>query len=284
MSSRFEVRRAPQLARVALTVARRATVDRIPRPTHLQGGGWMVTWADAAGLAVRSGLFEPGESRFVRRFLAPGMVAVDIGAHGGFYSVLARRRVGPSGVVVAFEPSPREQRRLKLNLGLNRFGDVRVVSSAVGEERGETDFYVVHGVETGFGGRRRPEVEGRIERLTVPLTTLDVALDRLGIGSVDLLKVDVEGGELAVFQGAAKLLGAVPRPVILCEISDDRSAPWGHGGRAVHDHLGRLGFRWFRVEPFGSLIESAVSETFHANLVAVPEERLEAVAELVHGE
>jgi FkbM family methyltransferase len=244
----------------------------------------MVTWPDAAGLAVRRGLLEPGEARFVRRFLAPGMVVVDVGAHGGFYSILARRRVGPTGFVVAFEPSPREQRRLKLNLAVNRFGDVHLVRSAVGEECGETDFYVVHGVETGFGGRQRPEVAGRIERLAVPLTTLDAALDLLGVAAVDLLKVDVEGGELAVLRGSARLLGTAPRPMVLCELSDARSAPWGHGGRAVYEHLAHLGFRWFNVEPSGSLTESALSETFHANLVAVPEERLEGVAELVHGE
>ena len=108
-------------------------------------------WARRSGGGV-----EPEETAFVERFLTPGMV-VDVGAHGGFYSVLARNKVGPSGTVIAFEPSPRERRRLALNLRLNRFRDVRVVPSAVGETSGETDFYVVHGVETGFGGRRQPD-------------------------------------------------------------------------------------------------------------------------------
>ena len=228
-------------------------------------------------------MFEPGETAFVERFLTPGMVVVDVGAHGGFYSVLARNKVGPSGTVIAFEPSPRERRRLALNLRLNRFRDVRVVPSAVGETSGETDFYVVHGVETGFGGRRQPDVAGRVEQISVPLTTLDATLEWLGVSVVDLLKIDVEGGELAVFDGAPTLLGTRPRPVVLCELSDERSVAWGHRGRAVHDRLAQLGFRWFTVELSGALVEAAPSDTFHANLVAVPAERRAIVSELEHG-
>lgn len=282
MTRRSRLQRLPHLAGLTLKRVGDATVARIPRPVHIHGGGWMVTWADAAGVAVRKAQFEPGEAIFVERFLQPGMVAVDIGAHGGFYTILARRKVGPSGRVVSFEPSPRERRRLGLNLMLNQFGDVTVLPWAVGERATETDFYIVQGLETGFGGRHRPAVRGRIKFLRVPLRTLDGSLAELNISAVDLVKVDVEGGELAVFSGAPELLSRHPRPIILCEVSDERSLSWGHDGRAVHDYLATRGFRWFTVEATGALVELKRVEKFHANLVAVPAERRTDIAELVH--
>jgi FkbM family methyltransferase len=242
----------------------------------------MITWGDAAGLAVRRSDFEPGEALFVEAYLLPGMTIVDVGAHGGFYTLLGRRIVGRSGSVIAFEPSPRERRRLRLNLRANRFSDVRVVPYAVGDQIGETDFYVVHGLETGFGGRHRPSVPGRIESLRVEQTTLDAGLAALAVEAVDLLKLDVEGGELDVFQGAPSLLSRVPRPVVLCEISEERSASWGHRGRDVHEHLARLGYRWFATTLDGGLAEIEADD-FHGNYVAVPAERMEAVQRLLRG-
>jgi FkbM family methyltransferase len=239
----------------------------------------MMTWRDASGLAVREHRFEPAEEAFVERFLQPGMTVVDAGAHGGFYSLLARRIVGSGGRVIAFEPSPRDRRRLALNLRLNRFLDVRVIPAALGESEGETDFYVVHGLETGFGGRRRPHVAGRIRTIRVPLTTLDHSLERAGIVAVDLVKIDVEGGELAVLRGAERLLGNPRRPVILCEISDERSAAWGHRGRDVYDHLAAIGYAWFAVQDRGRLIHQPAAEAFHGNFVAVPPERVDMQGE-----
>ena len=281
MNRVVDTSRVARRMRAVAAVGSAATIGRVPRPARIQGGGWMITWPDAAGLAVRRHSFESGEARFAERLLAPGMTFVDVGAHGGFYSILARRRVGPSGDVIAFEPSERERRRLELNLRLNRFRDVRVVPSAVGEAEGETDFFVVHGIETGFSGRRRPDIGGRIEATSVPLTTLDSALTKLGVQVVDLLKIDVEGGELAVFIGAASLLERRPRPVVLCELSDARSSMWGYSGRAAYDHIVELDYRWFAVEVSGLLVPSTPSETYHANLVAVPSERMQTLAELV---
>jgi len=269
-----------------LVAAYRLTIEplvaRVPRPARTSGG-WMVAWGDATGRAIRERRFEPDETAFVRRFLRPGMKVADVGAHGGFYTLLARAQVGSAGQVVAFEPSPRELRRLRTNLRLNRIDDVAVVSTALGEREGETEYYVVHGVETGFGGRRAPDVRGRIEQLTVGLTTLDAALARLGVGALDLVKVDVEGGELDVFRGAISTLTARPRPLVLCEISDARSAAWGHEGGEVHAFLAELGFDWYEFARDGSLVARDGGGAFHGNFVAVPSERRDAVREVLRG-
>jgi FkbM family methyltransferase len=241
----------------------------------------MLTWPDATGIAVRRRDFELGEAAFVSRYLRPRMVVLDVGAHGGFYTLLARRLVGADGSVIAFEPSRRERRRLHVNLWLNRFANVTVVPTAIGEEQGEAEFYIVHGYETGFSGRKRPNVAGRIEMLTVPLSTLDASRRDLGIRDVDLIKIDVEGGELAVLRGASRLLSTPPRPVVVCEISDERAKPWGHTGRAVYDYLTERGFDWFTADLAGALWPAQATERYHGNFVAIPSERKTALHGLV---
>ena len=103
----------------------------VPLPTRLPWGYLWLAYNDVCGDAIFIGsFFEEAERRFVDRFLRPGMVVLDLGAHHGFYTLLASRKVGPKGRVIAFEPSPRERRRLIWHLRLNRVSNVVVESFA----------------------------------------------------------------------------------------------------------------------------------------------------------
>ena len=68
-----------------------------PLPTRLPWGGWWLAYNDVCGDAIFTGNFEEAERQFVERFLKPGMVVLDIGAHHGFYTLLASRKVGQKG-------------------------------------------------------------------------------------------------------------------------------------------------------------------------------------------
>ena len=76
-----------------------------------------------------------GDLRFLWRNLKPGNVFLDIGAHHGIYSIVAAKRLGSNSTVVAFEPSSREYRRLRLHLQLNRLHLVRAEPLALGSAR-----------------------------------------------------------------------------------------------------------------------------------------------------
>jgi len=86
---------------------------------------------DVCSDAIFTDSFEKAEIHFVENFLKEGMTVLDIGAHHGFYTILASKKVGPSGRVIAFEPSPRERRRLLLHLKLNQCSNVKVEPSYV---------------------------------------------------------------------------------------------------------------------------------------------------------
>lgn len=254
-------------------------LPEIPLPVHLPFGAWWLASNDVCGDAIFSGDFEEPERRFVASWLRPGMTVVDIGAHHGFYTLLASRKVGPKGRVLAFEPSPREHTKLIRHLKINRCKNVSVHSCALGSVDGEADLFVVEGRETGCNSLRPPNVSDRTKVVCVRIMRLDGLLKNLGVENVDFMKVDAEGAELEVLKGAVELLARRPRPVIICEAQDIRTEPWGYRAGEILAFLSGLGYGWFVPLPKGTLEPLALTGDFvNGNFVAVPEERLEHVA------
>src|SRR5260370_40944105 len=105
-------------------------------------------------------------------------------------------------------------KRLKWILLLNRYKNVQVENIALGNCEGEGEFFVATGGSEGFSGLRSPQVGGPVRSIRVKLTTLDSYLQRQSLRSVDVIKVDVEGGGLDFFRGAQNLLRQ-PLPALL---------------------------------------------------------------------
>jgi FkbM family methyltransferase len=245
----------------------------IPVPVRLPLGAWFLVRSDYMGGALTYGGFELAERAFVSRFLRPGMTVLDIGAHHGLYTLLASKAVGPSGQVIAFEPSPRERKALSLNARLNRCKNVLIQELALGNEEGETGLHVVDHLETGCNSLRRPALPGSTSLVSVRVMSLDQWLAAHDLHSVDFIKLDVEGGELSVLQGAQKLLERRPRPVVLAEVQDIRTKPWGYRAGEIINYLSAKSYRWFSLSADGSLAPLAgFAETFDSNFVACPEE------------
>lgn len=125
--------------------------------------------------------------------IAPNAVVYDIGAHAGYYTLAAARRARQ---VLAFEPNPANQEALRFHLARNRLDNVVVYPAAVGAAPGTAQF---SSAGDGYRGRL-----GAGE-LTVKVEALD-ALIEAGAPAPDLVKMDVEGAELAALDGAAALL------------------------------------------------------------------------------
>lgn len=245
-------------------------------PTRLPFGDWWIAYNDRHGDAILAGCYENVERNFVGEFLRPEMTVLDIGAHQGLYTLLAARKVGPAGRVVAFEPSPRERQRLDLNVRLNRCANVRVEKIALGSSDGEADLFLVDGPQTGCNSLRPPNVMEPTKVLRVPVKTLDSCLNLRRIQRVDFIKMDVEGGEWEVLKGAVNLLERRPRPVILCEVQEVRTQPWGYRAKEVIEFLGCRQFSWFCLAPNGKPEALDIrQEEFDGNFLAVPQERLE---------
>jgi FkbM family methyltransferase len=251
----------------------RRFLPNMPIPLRLPFGAWFVARGDYLGSALTYDGFELAERAFVQRFLRPGMTVLDIGAHHGLYTLLASKLVGPGGKVIAFEPSPRERRALRLNVGMNRCKNVLIQEPALGNEVGETRLHVVDHLETGCNSLRPPALSGSTSLIPVRLTSLDHWLTEHNFESVHFIKLDVEGGELAVLQGAQALLQRRPRPIILAEVQEVRTQPWCYPAKEIIHHLSHRGYKWFSLSTDGSVEPlDTFAEKFDGNFVACPEE------------
>ncbi len=256
----------------------RSLVTRRPPPLKLPFGATWVLEHSALDAMLAEGAFETVEMRFVENFLKPGMTVIDIGAHHGFYTLLASKQVGAAGKVYAFEPSPRERKRLKRHLRLNKCANVQIEGLALGSENGEADLFVVEGAEDYCNSLRAPMVEAETRKIAVTVTTLDDYLSRNAIPRVDFIKLDVEGAELGVLRGAEKLLSKAPRPVLLVEVYDIRTAPWGYAAKDIVGFLAGMGYQWYRLLERGAVetIDARLA-SYDTNLIAVPPERIPQV-------
>lgn len=95
----------------------------------------------------------------------------------------------------------------------------------------------------------------------VAVRRLDEELHRLGIVHVDFIKLDVEGAELGVLQGAAALFSGPSRPAILAEVQDLRTHPWGYAAREILRFMVRKDYRWFALDAEGNLFPVSTRRT-----------------------
>ncbi|HEY2548197.1 MAG TPA: FkbM family methyltransferase [Candidatus Acidoferrum sp.] len=245
-------------------------------PLRLPFGAWWLAEKGALDHELMYEGFEETELHFVQRLLRPGMTVLDIGAHHGLYTLLASRRVGRRGRVIAFEPSPRECRRLAKHLRVNRCANVEVEACAVGDASGEADLFQVDGFRDWGNSLRPPAVPEPTLTVRVAVRRLDDVLEERGIARVDFIKLDAEGGELAVLEGGRRLLQTAPRPAILAEVEDLRTLQWGYKAREIVQLLARWDYRWFALSEAGSLYPiSPDQESYDGNFVALPDERAE---------
>jgi FkbM family methyltransferase len=145
------------------------------------------------------GSFELEKQQRLRDRLRKGMTVFDIGAHVGFYTLLMSRAVGDSGKVFAFEPWPANITDCLAHVRMNRMANVVVVPAAVGNTHGLASFASGQSSSTG-------KIADSDTAVRVACLTLDDLLvtDRFPVP--DVIKIDVEGAESQVLEGARKLL------------------------------------------------------------------------------
>jgi FkbM family methyltransferase len=215
-----------------------------------------------------------GELRFLWKYLRPGMTFLDVGAFHGIYSIIAAMRLGAEGRVVAFEPSPRDRRRLQLHLRCNKLRSVIVEHFAVAAGNGVASLVTVLDGYTNMSSLRPPAIDYRVKQVPVRTISLDDYLAGNKIDKVDLIKVDAEGGEIEIFKGADSLLSRL-RPVVICEVLDKVTRPWGYPAREIVGCLRAYDYEWFDIFPDGVVLPHRPRNEYPEvkNYLAVPREK-----------
>jgi FkbM family methyltransferase len=222
------------------------------------------------GRVLLVGEYEPDTSAALRQFATTGAFAIDVGANQGWLSVLIGRAVGADGQVWAFEPTPPIVPALHDNLRRNPDVRARVFETALGDEQGELTINVFAGLPSAHASA---STLGRSDATsyTVPVTTLDALRSEMP-ALPSLIKIDVEGAELAVLRGAQGVLEQAAEAVIVLEVNHETSAAFGYRPADILAELERhRPYRIFRAGQFGLEPEPDPDQAPHgATWVCVP--------------
>ena len=166
-------------------------------------------------------------------WLRPGMTVYDVGANVGFITVIAASLVGKRGSVCGFEPVPVLADQAVHNASLNQFRQVHIHRVALSDQDGEAVFQVSKNLTMGRLVNRESHEPDAANELVVRKRKLDTLVAAEGLPAPDLVKIDVEGAEAAVLDGAAEILQRT-RPALLIELHSTN--------RAVAERLENLSF------------------------------------------
>jgi FkbM family methyltransferase len=170
------------------------------------------------------------------KYLQPGGVLYDVGAHIGIVSLCAAKLVGPAGMVFAFEADPDNAKRIEENVRRNKLDSIRTVCRAAWHSDGHVRFQRAseRSSRNQGGVSTIPSVSG--DAIEVEAVALDTFAEKHRLPTV--IKVDVEGAEAEVLRGSERIF-VQAKPVLICEV---------HGSKAADDVIGWLSDHGYRYQ------------------------------------
>ncbi len=191
------------------------------------------------------GTYDADLHQAIENLVRPGMVCFDVGANLGEVALHMARRVGPGGQVHAFEPAPPIYERLRLHVERNRLGDVvHAHPIALSDLTGPCTI-AFPGAEQdnqGLGSIVNLGPKSGAARATAAAMTLDEFMTDRGLTRLDLMKVDIQGGEPALLRGGRRTLTDLA-PDLLMEISPEDLRAAGSDSRELCRMLEEYGYR-----------------------------------------
>lgn len=201
----------------------------VMKPVVVQTQPGMTMELDSRDLVTQAilvnGIWEPRITAIVSGALQKGNVFIDVGAHVGYYSLLASQRVGSTGKVIAIEPNPPTLDRLRRNIHLNGASNI-VVEPVACTDVGRTLRFFQADLENTGGSSLASQNARGAKQISVAGVPLDKIVESLGLSHVDFVKIDVEGAEMQVLGGMTNIL-AKYRPKIVIELKADLLANMG---------------------------------------------------------
>jgi FkbM family methyltransferase len=205
--------------------------------------GWLRYPAnDIVLLHLREGSFESSEQAFLWSFLREGDTFLDIGAHCGLFSALASQIINEKGRILACEPNPEILPFLLTNTQRDR---VDIHAIALSDASGEATLSQGGSSETALSSIAYEVSTSK--NSTVKTQTLDEFLSKSVVGHVALAKVDVEGSELKLFQGARETLQNKAILAFIVEFTEENMRKSGYSALQLAGQLIEYGYRPYKL-------------------------------------
>lgn len=240
---------------------------------------------------IRSGVLTEPEVELIPKLVKPGDTVVDVGANYGMYVYPLSRSVGAEGRVWAFEPVPFTVATLRTVVRLLRLGNVEVVAKGCSDRAGRISFEVPvqdsGAISAGqaHAASRKDDRAGHDDHVrwanseTIECEVVRIDDQLADLGPTSLIKLDIEGAELAALRGAEALLDR-DHPAVICEINPWFLEGFGIALRELLDFFDARGYSVHRLVD-GRLHPVAEHEIEEDNYVFLPAERRALVAELI---
>jgi len=198
------------------------------------------------------GYYELRETIFIKRYLRPGDVFIDVGANIGWFTLFAANIVGLNGKVIAFEPSSKIWNHLKRNIEINSVRNVKIEKLALSNKNGAATLSGIIDKHWGLGTIiRKSENSDNVAEEVQTIRFDDYVRDNgLNIENIRFIKIDVEGAEIMVLQGMKDILERKVCDYLIVEVCDSRLRETGSSSAEVLALLRSYGYRLFRIGVF----------------------------------
>lgn len=214
------------------------------------------------------GSYEPELRDIMRAVLPAGGTAIDIGANAGWHTLLMAQRVGARGQVLAVEPNPSVREHLRRNIAVNRLEQIEIVGAALAEAKGTLNFFAPDADDpASASGHVVADAVASPDAVRVEASTLDILAAERKLDRLDLVKIDAEGFEWPILQGAQMSIARF-RPYIIFEFDQAYAAPGRDSGRLFAEFFRRHRYELFAVGRNWSALIRAWPAS--ANIFAVP--------------
>lgn len=152
------------------------------------------------------GVYEYWKTLLIMDLIKPGMTIIDVGVNKGYYSLLFAKLMNDKGIVLSFEPVEENCYWIKKSININKYKCIKLYQYALSNKEEEVTFYL--GKKSGHGSifLSQSNVDSEKAPITIKTRKLDDVLKENNIDKIDFIKIDVEGAELMVLQGAENAL------------------------------------------------------------------------------
>lgn len=200
-------------------------------------------------LLMTGGVWEPGTTALLKKIISPEMTVVDIGANIGYHTLTAANLVGSNGKVYAFEPEPGNFDLLNKNIHANKYDNVTTICKAVADKVGISEMIIY---PTKHGAHKLM-IPNNTHKITMPVevVTLDEFFKDIK-KPIDVVKIDVEGFESAVFDGMENMIKKNPDIKILLEFYPKIIQQSGYSPKDFLTNIKHCGFEIFRIDEISS--------------------------------
>ncbi|MEB3826064.1 FkbM family methyltransferase [Phormidium sp. CCY1219] len=192
--------------------------------------------------------YEPAETKLLQRVLTPGDTFIDIGAHIGYYSLIAALLVGENGQVFSVEPNAININWIRHHIAANQLENIEIFPTVLGGENKAVEFFINADNDGGHAlwdvGLHKINKKSRLnpQTETLQMSTLDDLLKDKPLNSLKLIKIDAEGAEYQILQGAENTLFRSGVPYVICEINRFALQKMGTSETQLRELMGAMGY------------------------------------------